>query len=145
MPLTKISRDMVASGARASTADVQAETSVDTFISPATLKDSKRVAKAWVNFNGAGTVSIISSFNVSSITDNGIGDYTVNYTTAMTDANYAIVSGTRGPNDGANVRSIITTLVGTPPATTSVRVQSVRSDTSALIDTNNIYLGILSN
>jgi hypothetical protein len=46
-------------------------------------------AKAWVNFNGTGTVAIRASFNVSSITDNGTGDYTVNFTTAMPDANYA--------------------------------------------------------
>ena len=46
-------------------------------------------AKAWVNFNGTGTVAIRESFNVSSITDNGTGDYTVNFTTAMADANYA--------------------------------------------------------
>ena len=45
--------------------------------------------KAWVNFNGTGTVSIRASYNVSSITDNGVGDYTVNFTTAMADANYA--------------------------------------------------------
>ena len=46
-------------------------------------------AKAWVNFNGTGTVAIRASFNVSSITDNGTGDYTVNFTTALADANYA--------------------------------------------------------
>ena len=47
-------------------------------------------AKSWVNFNGSGTVAIRASFNVSSITDNGTGDYTVNFTTAMTDANYSV-------------------------------------------------------
>lgn len=46
-------------------------------------------AKAWVNFNGTGTVAIRASFNVTSITDNGTGDYTVNFTSAMTDANYS--------------------------------------------------------
>ena len=46
--------------------------------------------RAWVNFNGTGTVAIRASGNVSSITDNGVGDYTVNFTTAMPDANYAI-------------------------------------------------------
>ena len=45
-------------------------------------------AKAWVNFNGTGTVAIRASYNVSSITDNGVGDYTVNFTTALADANY---------------------------------------------------------
>ena len=44
-------------------------------------------AKAWVNFNGTGTVAIRASFNVSSITDNGTGDYTVNLTNAMLDTN----------------------------------------------------------
>ena len=47
-------------------------------------------ALAWVNFNGTGTVAIRSSYNVSSITDNGTGDYTVNFTTALSDANYSV-------------------------------------------------------
>jgi hypothetical protein len=47
------------------------------------------VARAWVNFNGTGTVAIRASGNVSSITDNGTGYYTVNFTTAMPDANYS--------------------------------------------------------
>lgn len=45
--------------------------------------------RAWVNFNGQGTVAIRASGNVSSITDNGTGQYVVNFTTAMPDANYA--------------------------------------------------------
>ena len=49
--------------------------------------------RAWVNFNGTGTVAIRASGNVSSITDNGTGDYTVNFTTAMPDVNYAITNG----------------------------------------------------
>ena len=49
------------------------------------------LCKAWVNFNGTGTVAIRASYNVSSITDNGTGDYTVNFTTALADANYATV------------------------------------------------------
>jgi len=49
-------------------------------------------ALAWVNFNGTGTVAIRSSYNVSSITDNGTGDYTVNFTTALSDANYAALA-----------------------------------------------------
>ena len=49
--------------------------------------------RAWVNFNGTGTVAIRASGNVSSITDNSVGNYTVNFTTAMPDANYAITDG----------------------------------------------------
>ena len=45
--------------------------------------------RAWVNFNGTGTVAIRASGNVTSITDNGTGDYTVNFTTAMPDATYS--------------------------------------------------------
>ena len=50
------------------------------------------LAKAWVNFNGTGTVAIRAAGNVSSITDNGTGDYTVNFTISMPDANYSVVA-----------------------------------------------------
>jgi hypothetical protein len=55
-------------------------------------------AKAWVNFNGTGTVAIRASGNVSSITDRGTGQYTVNFTTAMPDANYAVNATLGGGN-----------------------------------------------
>jgi len=48
--------------------------------------------RAWVNFNGTGVVAIRASGNVTSITDNGTGDYTVNFTTAMPDANYCFTA-----------------------------------------------------
>jgi hypothetical protein len=51
--------------------------------------------RAWVNFNGTGTVAIRASGNVTSITDNGVGDYTVNFTNAMPDTNF-VVSWTAG-------------------------------------------------
>jgi hypothetical protein len=76
--------------------------------------------RAWVNFNGTGTVAIRASGNVSSITDNGTGDYTVNFTTAMPDANYASVcnsSRTDTPNGSGNNHTS-----GTAPATGSIRV-----------------------
>jgi hypothetical protein len=47
--------------------------------------------RAWVNFNGTGTVAIRASGNVSSITDRGTGEYTINFTAAMSDANYSTV------------------------------------------------------
>ena len=56
--------------------------------------------RAWVNFDGTGTVAIRESLNVSSITDNGVGHYTVNFTTAMPDVNYA-VSGIIGNEESA--------------------------------------------
>lgn len=60
-------------------------------------------AKAWVNFNGTGTVAIRDSYNVSSITDNGTGDYTVSFTNAMANANYCVpASGAFTSTDGAS-------------------------------------------
>jgi len=57
-------------------------------------------AKAWVNFNGTGTVAIRASYNVSSITDNGTGDYTVNFTNAFADASYSISASSSIASDG---------------------------------------------
>jgi hypothetical protein len=63
--------------------------------------------RAWVNFNGTGTVAIRASGNVTSITDNGTGDYTVNFTNAMPDVNYVGVFGPvirSGPDANCMVR-----------------------------------------
>jgi hypothetical protein len=74
--------------------------------------------KAWVNFNGTGTVAIRASYNVSSITDNAVGDYTVNFTTAMADVNYAVAG-----SAGATVAVLITSPYSAATMlTTSARV-----------------------
>jgi hypothetical protein len=65
----------------------------------ATQNGMTGIAKAWVNFNGTGTVAIRDSFNVSSITDNGTGDYTVNFTTAMPNANYSVSNYSAGSSN----------------------------------------------
>ena len=57
-------------------------------------------AKVWVNFDGTGTPAISDSLNASSITDNGTGNYAVNFTTAMSNANYCVVEGSN--NYGGN-------------------------------------------
>jgi hypothetical protein len=64
--------------------------------------------RAWVNFNGTGTVAIRASGNVSSITDNGTGDYTVNFTTALPDANYAMAGNQLGEatTSGSGARAL---------------------------------------
>ena len=59
------------------------------------------LCRAWVNFNGVTTATIRASYNVSSVVRNGTGDYTVNFTTAMADANYsAVVTGQPNTADG---------------------------------------------
>lgn len=55
--------------------------------------------RAWVAFNGTGTVGIRSSGNVSSLTDNGTGDYTANFAIAMLDTNYSVIANARGNGD----------------------------------------------
>jgi hypothetical protein len=84
-------------------------------------------ARAWVNFNGTGTVAIRASGNVSSITDNGAGDYTVNFATAMPDANFSTVVAGNGDFgiDRQSRPSIYTTIsnaLETTPTTTSAKI-----------------------
>jgi hypothetical protein len=80
--------------------------------------EQKQICKAWVNFNGTTSPGTIrSSYNVSSVTKNGTGDYTVNFTTAMADANYS-VAGSSG-----NLNS---TLYGVLAVTNVPTVSSVR-------------------
>jgi hypothetical protein len=72
-------------------------------VNPSTTIDGINYScRAWVNFNGTGTVAIRASGNVSSITDNGTGDYTVNFTTAIEDANYSI-TGVSNYNSGSSM------------------------------------------
>jgi hypothetical protein len=76
--------------------------------------------RAWVNFNGTGTVAIRASGNVSSITDNGTGDYTVNFTTAMVDANYSFATGYVGAT--GETRTVITN-TGNPPLASNISIK----------------------
>lgn len=81
------------------------------------------LCRAWVNFNGTGVVAIRAQFNVSSITDNGTGDYTVNFTTALADANYATVINTNRSSFNttlANISRLADEL--SSPTTSAVRI-----------------------
>ena len=83
-------------------------------------------AKAWVNFNGTGTVAIRRAFNVASITDNGTGNYTLNFTTAMTDANYAW-SGSYGADNSSTqgfIAGAASVALATSKTASSLRINS---------------------
>jgi hypothetical protein len=86
--------------------------------------------RAWVNFNGIGTVAIRASGNVSSITDNGTGDYTLNFTTAMPDTDYA-VTGTSGNGDTGSFR-VIATAQAQAPTTSTTRILITNLSASAV-------------
>ena len=111
-------------------------------LNPATV--GGQLCRAWVNFNGTGTVAIRASFNVSSITDNGVGDYTVNFTTALADANYSAVAGggpyqsTASPiGDGNSVN-----IVCFSNQTTSVRIGCSRVDSAAALASDSAIVQV---
>jgi hypothetical protein len=91
------------------------------------------LCRAWVNFNGTGTVAIRASFNVSSITDNGTGDYTVNFTNAMPDANYSVVASC-DTYLASNTPTVLNTFNGGTYSTSAVRVITTYSFTTNFQD-----------
>ena len=102
--------------------------------------------RAWVNFNGTGTVAIRGSGNVSSITDNGTGDYTLNFTTAMPDANYSVAGLTIGNSVGNTTRTLVIAGVEASGAdlksTTQLRVQTGQTTATVLADMAEINVSI---
>ena len=94
------------------------------------------LAKAWVNFNGTGTVAIRAAFNVSTITDNGTGNYTVNFTTAMQDANYCTnLTGSGGGENEARQ-------VGVSPGTYSTTAVKVYTATDNAANSDHIIVNV---
>lgn len=83
---------------------------------------AKRTSKAWVNFNGTGTISIRDSFNVSSITDNGTGDYTINFITPFTNTDYCFVTWSRDWNGDTYVVNSLGAKSLTTKTTSSLRL-----------------------
>ena len=96
-----------------------------------------RLAKSWVNFTGSGTPSINASYNVSSITDTDTGRYTVNFSTALTDANYCF-AGSAG-NNGATTNGRDVSLDGTR-TTSGVAIRVSYNDSSTQDDA---YIGVM--
>ena len=95
-------------------------------------------AKAWINFDGTSTPAIRASFNVTSITDQGTGSFFINFTTAMTDANFSTVIG--GSQDNFSVTSNYG--MGTyNPSTSGVGV-SCRTEANAYADYQQINVAI---
>jgi hypothetical protein len=100
--------------------------------------------RAWVEFNGTGTIVIRASGNVSSITDNGAGDYTVNFTTSMSDANYSAV-GSSAFLSGNQVSVITSSYARTPnnevaPTAAAYRFSVLLPGTSAGADVNYVNM-----
>ena len=97
--------------------------------------------KAWVNWNGIGTVAIRGSGNVSSITDHGTGNYSVNMTTALSDTNYCI-SGTTAYATGVT-ESTFATVNGDSLLTTSSFNIKARDDAGTLRDVSHFFVAVI--
>ena len=91
-------------------------------------------AKVWINFDGTGTVSTRDSFNVSSLTDNGTGDYTISFSTAMSNDNYAVTTTQPAQHDFTQAILGIEQDHTNAFATGSIRVQSVKTGNNNAVD-----------
>lgn len=100
-----------------------------TFPDASELASGKQAVKAWLNFNGTGTVAIRDSYNVSSVTDNSTGNYSVNLTTALSNANYAINYNVNDTSGGPVVVAGQNNI--TANSTTSFRFASLNGATTA--------------
>jgi hypothetical protein len=96
--------------------------------------------RAWVNFNGSGVVAIRESGNVTSITDNGTGEYTVNFTTAMPDANYAVV-GTASDAQSNASSGFLNQPFASANTTTTTKIQTKRPEVS-FVDSTFVNVAI---
>jgi hypothetical protein len=92
----------------------------------ATMQLQQGLAKAWINFNGTGTIATRDSFSVSSISDNGTGATTLTFSNAFNSADY-VLNYTNGYGGSVNFTT-------TAPTTTTARIQSYRTDTGASQD-----------
>ena len=121
--------DAIVDSSNGNTATINSGTPVST--------TSTQIAKAWVNFNGTGTVAINGSYNVTSVTDNGTGNYTVNFTNALADANYAVlVAGRRSAANPLNGKE-----AATPVDTTSATIFT-SNEAQLAADHENVFVAI---
>ena len=140
MALTQVAGGMIASG-QTITSPTLTTPNIDSAQIPTVSGTAPLyMARAWVNFNGTGTVAIRASGNVSSITDNGTGDYTINFTTAMSDANFAVVNTGGETGAGTAGRNYNTSIAA--KATTTAEIISGLTSTGAVADCPAIDVAI---
>jgi hypothetical protein len=97
-------------------------------------------ARLWVNFNGTGTIAIRDDGNVSSLTDNGTGDYTVSFTTALPDTNYCVTGHANHNTTADNSRMFLQSMTSLR-TTSSIRVRT-RGDGGTAVDSEVVDIAI---
>jgi hypothetical protein len=104
----------------------------------ATMQLQQGVAKAWMNLNGTGTIATRDTLNISSVTDNGTGDYTPNLSSSMSNANYSIGS-TQG---GASAVDVVKVLNSSTAQTASLFRLLSLSNGFSTVDSNYLYASV---
>jgi hypothetical protein len=105
--------------------------------------ENGKLCRAFVNFSGTGAVAIRASFNVSSITDNGSGDYTVNFTNAMIDANYS-ASGLASNNDNNDDESYVVGVQASNAFTSSgIRIRTVENSSNVTLRMDTVFICVV--
>ena len=113
------------------TGSITGDISVDA-LSTATGSAPSYSSRVWVNFNGTGTIAVRNSGNVSSLTDNGTGDYTVNFTTALSASTYCVTGHANHVTNTSNSRGFLQSKT-TNRTTTTIRVVCV-GDGGSILD-----------
>ena len=121
----------------------ETDTGTDTAraVTPQTMRLYAGVSRAWVIFNGSGTVSIIRSHNVASITDRGVGRYTINMATAFGTSDYCYVAAARQVNDGNDSCTVSPRLSETK---TSSALQITVTEGGGVDDSSEICVAMFS-
>ena len=99
-------------------------------------------AKAWINFNGTGTVATRASYNVSSLVDIGVGQYTINFTNALTDANY-VLSGFANWNSTSAAAGLISQNSNYGPTAAAVTIIVANSTTGIAVDLSYVNVKVV--
>lgn len=123
----------------ASAAEVTTGTEAAKAVAPSTMVSHEGVCKGWINFNGTGTIAVNDSYNVSGITDNGTGLYTIAWDTDFGSANYALAGMAQGNGGSGDPRFVE---MYAAPVAGSIQVRTANHDGTAQDPTTVTVLAI---
>lgn len=126
------------SASYATQAEQEAASSTSVAVSPGRQQYHPSAPKAWCAFNGTGTVAIAASYNVTSLTDNGTGNYGVNLTTSFSSTSYCVVASCNEPG-GASTCANVPGIAGSISAS-AVPVVTITAGGSTKVDANGVYI-----
>ena len=121
----------------ATQAEMEAATASTSFVTPERAQYHPGASKSWANFNGTGTIATRASHNVSSLTDNGVGDYTINFTTAFSSTSYC---GVGNAVLYATTSCQVNFPSGATPGTTAARIATPAVLTTVLTDCDYVMV-----